>query len=435
MINKFNINEEEKDVNVGNIPEKKRSRLLSILIYMMILSVIIFCITAACFMGFACYMHIKNRALFYTDTSEIDSLFKDTVAITNKAEKIQAYLDEHDIFGVRDTEEKDILYRYLFSRYDDYYLDYYTEEEFAEDNKGSMAGIGVTISQVGDYVRITELTPGAPAERAGLKVDDVIVRYENTNLREDPLRTLTALLANQKEGEVFHLTYMRGGVYKTVALCKEEFEIVEVYHKLIDGTIPYIQITTFHNKNVSEQFEEAVKDLTDAIQKTKKLVIDLRSNGGGHADEAVDVAGYFVGENRIAVKFEEKGDKTSTLKTGTKQIIPDDIEIYILTDYGTASASELLISILQDYDKKLKLIGERTYGKGIAQNTVPVPWGGYLKFTSSLYYSPLGRNIQDVGIEPDILVFGKDEQSETLCGILGVAYNPKDFLINNEVQN
>lgn len=401
-----------------------------IILYVFLLSLSMFCIMFSIFFGYYIYQGIVKAQMFSESyNTEEDSMFNNTVAIVKKADSIQNFLDKNDIFGLRkDLTEEEIINMYLLRRYDDDYLEYYTPKEMMEAQKGDMSGIGVTITETGKYCRIKEIAPGSPADKAGLHVDDVIVRFNDTELGDSPVEDLTNRLKAVKGDTSFTLTYYRAGMYNTVTLKKEKILVTRVYKALLDGEIPYIRVTSFSSLGTANQFETAIKELLPKITSTKTLVFDLRDNGGGLATEAIDIIGNFVGKNKLALIIGKKEGEPDKFKTRTEQLIPDDTKIYILTNYGTASASELTITSLMDYGKDIKVIGERTYGKGIAQDIVEVPWGGYLKYTQGLYYSAFGTNIHEKGIKPDVLVFGKDEQNEMLCSMLGIDYNAADFL-------
>jgi len=426
------VNPQPINISIPEVASIKSNKVkinpFRILVYIAIISAIIFLISFSLLICSFLYKEYITNDFFKGKTlSNSESIFDDTYRLIEEANGIQTFLDNNDMFGLRkELSEDDVINLYLLSRYDDDYLVYEGPSE--EDKRETeLFGIGISVVESGRYCKVKEITPNGPAAKAGLKVDDILVRLNDVTFSREPVKEFKEALGAIKKDATFYITYYRDGLYNTVSMKKEHLEIPKVYHSLLDNKIPYIRLTTFSSYNVGEQFYSTVKEMNKEIASTGTLVIDLRDNGGGHASEAMELLGYFIGNGKVGLIIDTKQSGQVKYKTSTDKIIPDGTEIYILTNYGTASASELMIISLKDYGLNVKVLGERTFGKGIAQDIVNVPWGGTLRYTQGLYYSAFGTNIHEIGIEPDITAFGEAEQNEKLCDILGIEYNSEDF--------
>ena len=279
----------------------------------------------------------------------------------------------------------------------DPYTEYYPEDdqdELEQMLKNSYGGIGSIIrySPKTQYTVIAEPYEGMPAAEAGLKPGDILLEIDGQELKGNP--DVSTLLRGQV-GTSFHLKVQRPGTKKPL-----EFDIVRrsvqlpiiPYYGTMSDSIGYINLSTFSG-NPSREFKEAFLDLKR--QGIKSLVIDLRNNGGGLLDEAVDIANYFLPRGDTLVTTKGKIAQSCNIYKTLREPLDLDIPLAVLVNGGTASSSEILAGSLQDMDRAV-LVGTRTLGKGLVQTTRPLPYGGMMKVTTSKYYIPSGRCVQAI---------------------------------------
>ena len=296
------------------------------------------------------------------------------------------------------------LYRGLLEALDDPYSVYYNKEEYAEmmeSTSGTFEGIGAYLTQDPDTKDISVVKPikDSPAQKAGMLADDIIVEVDGEDVTGQDLNLVVSKLRGPKGTEV-KVGVQRKGEDDIIRfdIKRAEINSESVDHEMLEDKIGYIQIMDFAD-DTANQFNEAMDDLED--QGMKKLIIDLRSNGGGYVDVSVQIADRLVKDgvivsvrdrNELSYSYEDAGDE-KYLK----------IPCVVLVDGNTASASEILTGALRDY-KIATVMGTKTFGKGITQIITPLEDGSGVKITNSKYYSPNGENIHGKGIEPDVEV-------------------------------
>ena len=324
-----------------------------------------------------------------------------------------------DLEGIQNTEKYSNLFNLrsmLFSMYDgeiddekllegamkgmaeaigDPYTVYMDKEEFTtfmESSQGSFYGIGAQLGVRDDNITIIAPVEGSPAEKAGLKAGDIILKvddYEVTDLNTEAVVSRV----RGEEGVPVTLTIKREGVDEPfeVEIARAEIKTESVKGEILEDGIGYIQITTFSDEDVSDKFSEKLNELKQ--QGMKKLILDLRGNPGGYLNECVEIASNFIPKGEVV---------TYTIDKYNKKVISNSI--VVLVDGGSASASEVVTGALRDHEAAT-IIGTTTFGKGIVQQlkVLPNDMGG-LKVTTSKYYTPNDENIHGTGIEPNIVV-------------------------------
>lgn len=371
----------------------------------------------------------------YVYETDVENKF-DLEKLENKEQLVANFMDRHTIFDKRDDLDYDSLAMMkVISQWNDDYAAYYNPEEaieFAEENGVGFKGLGITMQKnMGtNNLMITDVFDGGEASKAGLQVGDTIVKVNDMAVRKWSASELSNYFKGKKDGTI-KITVARGSETLSYNVGFSDVDYDYVNYEVKAG-IPYIEFKKFMG-NASGQFKEALIDLEDTIKETGSLIVDLRGNTGGDLSEAQKIAGYFIGKGKVICTLEgknsseagknssEEGKNSGAWKnSGRKEvykstedvIIPVDTKIVLLINAATASASELLTCTLQDYGLDVTTIGDVSYGKGIAQRLQVFFDGSMLKYTYGFYYSPKGRNIHDVGINPDILELDKEKQLE-----------------------
>lgn len=296
----------------------------------------------------------------------------------------------------------------------DPYTEYYTPTQYQQlidELNGSFSGIGVEINQVGQYIVVQSVLPGSPALSAGLEVGDRITAVGSTSLLgvtpDD-----AANLIRGTQGSKVTITVLRGIKSFPVTLTREPLTLPTVESKMLPGGIAYILLNQVAS-NAAAEFTAAVSSLK--AQDPKGWILDLRNDPGGLVDQAVSIAQTMIPSGTI-VSFKGRVDnQVYTSTSGQKFSQP----IVVLVNSGTASAAEIITGALQD-DKLATVVGTKTFGKGIAQEIIPMQNGGDLKITVADWYTPKGRNIEHTGLLPDIYADGNEAPLVIAERLLGV---------------
>lgn len=301
----------------------------------------------------------------------------------------------------------------MFQALPDNYSRYYNKEEMADKNakdKGEYVGIGITIFQnTNMQYEIGSVEEGRPASLSGLKAGDIILSVDGINLDIDTYEEVLANIKNSHKKYKFfgeynklHVLIDRDGTSLEFTIDKEKITTNSVYSEITDG-VAYIRLDGF--------IETSYKDFKSEMEKVKEakiqsLILDLRDNPGGLVAEAVKIAGYFVGEE-VIYQTKSIHEEVKNHKSNIRQQY--DGHLVLLVNDKSASASELLTAALKDYERA-KIIGTKTFGKGIIQTTYPLSDGSGFKLTTKEYLTPKGANIHKQGIEPDVTIIDAEEQ-------------------------
>ena len=279
----------------------------------------------------------------------------------------------------------------------DPYTNYYAESDM-EDVKmqvlGQYGGIGSLIHQEGANIYVAEPYEGLPADKAGLKIGDRILAVNGESTEGKNNAEVSAAMRGQA-GTKVTLRLEREGKTFDVTITRAEIRLPNVsYSGIVNGNIGYIRLDEF-TQNAAKNVREAFKRLKRDNPGLKGVILDLRGNGGGLMGEAVDIVNIWVPQNELVV--ETKGKVASkNIKSRTRMPAEDvDIPVAVLINGQSASASEIVSGSLQDLDRAV-IIGERSYGKGLVQNILPMPYNSQMKVTVSKYFIPSGRCIQAI---------------------------------------
>ena len=265
------------------------------------------------------------------------------------------------------------------------------------------SGVGLDVTVNDGKVTVVAPLEGTPAQRAGILPDDVLVSVDDIPV--DPQDTMAAI--NRMRGEPgtrVTLDVMRSGEQDPLrfALTRAQVRQTTVYGEYLDDGFAYVRVSTFTD-GTGEELREAVRELL-AEHDVKAVVLDLRDNPGGTLGAAVEVADAFM-EDGLIVRGRGRISEARFVEHATPGDIIGGRQLVVLVDRRSASASEIVAAALQE-NRRARLVGERTYGKGSVQTVIPLADGSALKLTTSEYFTPTGRSIDGTGVEPDLPVAG-----------------------------
>ncbi len=287
--------------------------------------------------------------------------------------------------------------------------DVYKESQI--DTKGEFGGLGLQVGSKENKVVVIAPIEGTPADRAGILAGDIIVKIDDLALEKEIGLLEAVHRMRGAKGTKVTLTIKREKQETPLvfSLVREIIHIQSVKSRVIEEGIGYIRLSQFQ--------EQSARDLANALAtlkaaKVHSLVLDLRNNPGGLLNASVEVSEQFLEEGKLVVSVKGRnGEKDDFIGHGNG--LWKDIPLVILVNEGSASASEIVSSALQDWGRAL-ILGTRTFGKGSVQTILPLSDGSALRLTTAKYYTPKGRSIQDEGVTPDIVVqrAGVEKRSE-----------------------
>lgn len=270
-------------------------------------------------------------------------------------------------------------------------------KDFSAQMSGTYAGIGVYIASTDEGILIAGVMEGSPAEEAGLQRGDILVSIDGTSVEGYQLEDVSKNIRGPVDTSV-DLVVRRDGEEQSFTVQRRQIHVPTVAGKMVDGTdVGYIRVAVFSD-GTADDFTKEFTKLRE--QGMNKLILDLRDNPGGIVEQAVGVASNFVPPNSTIVSYTEQDGKVDQY---TAQGTDDPIPIVVLVNENSASASEIVAGAVQDM-KLGSIVGVKTYGKGTVQGVFPVDSASAVKVTVAKYRTTNGREIDGVGIEPDVVV-------------------------------
>lgn len=298
------------------------------------------------------------------------------------------YVDETNPGELMDTAIKNML-----NDLDPYtvFMNEQDVEAARINNTGDYTGIGASVKTLKDRLVIVEPYKDYPADKAGLKAGDEIIKVENTVVAD--FKENAGDLLRGAPGSKVNVTYVRQGKTNTATITRQEVEAKAVpLYAMVDDKTGYIALARF-TATASIETSNALRELK--ADGAERLILDLRGNPGGLLREAISIVNFFVPKNTLVVTTKSKVDKYNKAYTTQKNPIDTEIPVVVLIDGGSASASEIVSGALQDLDRAV-VVGTRSFGKGLVQRPKQLTYGTQLKVTISRYYTPSGRCIQSL---------------------------------------
>jgi carboxyl-terminal processing protease len=306
---------------------------------------------------------------------------------------------EHYHGKIKNDDDAKVAIDTMLASLNDPYSRFMNKDEYLDQNtsiQSKITGIGVNIASVAGKIRIVNVMEGTPAQFANLMPDDIILSIDGKEVNGLSLSEV-ANIVRGPENTFINMTILRGSDKLTKRIMRKEIKIKSVKSSIIDKNIGYIQITSFVGATTPNEF-------LDALEKTKDtdgLIVDLRGNTGGLLPNAVFIANLFIPKGNIVSIVGRNGYKYDINAQDTEFTI--NKPTVVLVDGTSASASEILSGALKDYNRA-KLLGTKTYGKGMVQKIIPMPNETGLNLTIAKYLTPKGTDINKKGITPDIQV-------------------------------
>ena len=281
---------------------------------------------------------------------------------------------------------------------EDEYSEYITAEEYAEFSQeiyGSFVGIGIYFGKnTNDEMMVVSTIENSAAEKAGLQSGDIITKVDDYEVTTDSTTSEVSAKIKGEEGTKVKMEILREGEKMTFEITRENVKLHYVKAEILDNNIGYITVSSF-DEGTADDFKNKLEELQS--KNVKSLIIDLRNNGGGIVQEATQIADYLLDKDqKIIITKDKQGKEEITL---SKEDKITDLPVVVLVNGYTASSSEILASALKD-NNRAKVVGTKTYGKGVIQNVYRLTDGSALKLTTHEYYTAIGNKINKLGITP-----------------------------------
>lgn len=302
----------------------------------------------------------------------------------------------------------------MLASLDDPYTFYYTVDDMIdrqESTSGEYRGVGMSVQMDGEgAINVVRVFTGSPAEAAGILAGDKLVAIEGEYLNIQTAKDLDEAVSRIRGnvGTDVNLTIMRDGEEIEFCVTRGDVSINYVEYELIDD-IGYVRIYEFES-TTADDFRKALAYFRES--NVRGMVIDLRDNPGGLLTSVVDIADELLPKGRVIYTEDRAGNVSSYYSSDDHW----DIPLVVMVNGNSASASEILAASIQDYDRG-QVVGTTSYGKGIVQLMLTYPDGAGMQYTESRYFTPSGRSIHGVGVEPDVVIELDDDYDASVRGV------------------
>lgn len=293
----------------------------------------------------------------------------------------------------------------------DKYGTYVAQEDFArmmDDTQGELVGIGVNVTYRADQnsIRVMSVMEGSSAQAAGIQPNDYLVAVDGQQLSDIGYYAFVQAITGE-EGTEVTVDVNRDGQLLSFTMQRTRIDVQSVTMELVAEGVPCVTITEF-NEKTPEQFAQAMEQV-NATEGLRGLIFDLRNNSGGNAEAVGAVLDSILPECMVYRLVDKQGQETARYDSDAATVLPQNIPVVVLCNSNTASAAELFTASLQDM-KLATIVGETTYGKGTGVQIIGLGDGSGLVMSTELYYTPADRNLEGVGVVPDVEVIMNDEQ-------------------------
>lgn len=354
----------------------------------------------------------KDKDATYGEYTPVSPQLTDEVI--EKLDTLMQVVDYYYLYDYDEEEMINALYRAVFESLGDPYSVYYTKEEydsFMESSSGSYCGIGVVVQQNVETGIVTAVKPytNCPGYEAGIRPEDLILAVDGVEITGMDLNAAVALIRGE-EGTTVTITLQRGDEVFDVVATRRQIDVETVTYKVLGDNIGYIAIDEF-DEVTADQFSKALDALLDE-EGVDALVIDIRNNPGGLLNIVVDMLDEILPKGLI-VSVKDRNGKTEEYNSDSATRL--DVPLAVLINGNSASASEIFAGAIQDYGVGT-LVGTTTFGKGIVQTIFSLRDGTGVKVTIEDYYTPSGRSIHKIGVDPDVEI-DLPEELKTLVTI------------------
>lgn len=342
------------------------------------------------------------------------SNLKNCKDLTSKLQSYREIIDKYYLGEIDEEKLEEGAIKGYIEGLGDPYTEFITKEEmedYLDDTMGNFVGIGIYMikNTSQDKIQVLSTIKNSPAEEVGIKAGDLILKVDGVSYSADDMTTASNNIKGE-EGSTVHVEVLRGNQTLTFEITRKKVKVNQVEGKVLEKNIGYIEFTSF-DETTADDFKAKYEELK--MQGINSLIIDLRNNGGGIVDEALEIADYMTSKDSVLLYEVDKKGKETVKKSENDPII--NLPIIILTNENTASASEILAGALKDLGKA-KIVGTTTFGKGVIQQILQLSDGSGLKVTIEEYQTPNRNKIHKVGIEPD----EKVELPEDLENVLDI---------------
>ena len=368
--------------------EEKKNRIYKTIMIIAISVILTFTITTISLYGYFAE-HPINTSESENQTQNISSALK----------RYREIIDKYYLGEVDDEKLKEGAIKGYIAGLDDPYTEYISKDDmkdYISETLGNFTGIGIYMVKDTETNRIKVLSTikNSPAEKVGIKPGDLIISADGVEYTADDMQKAANNIKGE-EGTNVKLVVLRDNQTLTFDITREKIKENQVEGKVLSNNIGYIKFTSF-DESTAEDFKNEFEELNK--KGIKSLIIDLRNNGGGIVDEAIKIADYMTDKGSVLLYEVDKNGKETVKKSENDPII--NMPIIVLTNENTASASEILAGALKDLGKA-KIVGTKTYGKGVIQQILTLSDGSGLKITIEEYQTPNKNKINKIGITPD----------------------------------
>lgn len=379
--------------------ENKKNRIYKTIMLVVLTAFVTFMITT-----FSLYTYFSNTSL----VSIFDTVSSESSEDTAKASEIEKYLkkikttiNKYYLWkdNIDDEKLKDGAVKGYVSALGDEYTEYIPKDEmeaYTENITGNFVGIGIYMVADENSGRVVVYypIPGSPAEKAGIKAGDQIISVDGTEYTYEDFDKIADYIKGE-EGTKVKLVIQRNDEKIELEIKREKINTNPITIEMLENNIGYLKIPSF-DEDTANDFKEKIEELQN--KGAKKIIIDLRNNGGGIVNEATDIADMLLEKGQTIISTVDNNNKREV--TYSKNKPEFTMPVVVITNENSASASEILACSLQD-NERAKIIGTKTYGKGIIQTLLSLADGSGLKITTEEYYTPKGTTIHKVGITPN----------------------------------